>query len=121
MGNPHAVTFFTGNVAQYPLAVIGPVMEHHHVFPSRVNFEIARVLGRHDIEARVWERGAGEPLACGSGACAIAGGAQLLGFCDTGVHVHLPGGVLTVTWNGGQSEVFLRGPAAQVFAGDWPD
>jgi len=121
MGNPHAVTFLTEGVQLYPLAAVGPAMEHHHVFPSRVNFEIARVLGRHEIQARVWERGAGETLACGSGACAIAVAAQLLGYCDAGVRVHLPGGVLTVTWNGGDSAVLLRGPVEQVFQGEWPD
>jgi diaminopimelate epimerase len=121
MGNPHAITFLTEGVPQYPLTVVGPAMEHHHVFPSRVNFEIARVLGRQEIQARVWERGAGETLACGSGACAIAVAAQLLGYCDAGVRVHLPGGVLTVTWNGGDSEVLLRGPVEQVFQGEWPD
>ncbi len=121
MGNPHAVTFLTHGVPQYPLAHVGPEIEHHSVFPSRVNFEVAHVQGRHDIEARVWERGAGETLACGSGACAVAVAAQLLGYCDPEVRVHLRGGVLTVTWNGDQHEVMLRGPVEQVFEGEWPD
>jgi diaminopimelate epimerase len=121
MGNPHAVAFLDESVAEFPLGSVGPAMEHHEVFPARINFEIARVLGRHDIEARVWERGAGETLACGSGACAIAVAAQLLGRCDPGVHVHLPGGVLTITWQGLGHEVLLRGPVQQVFTGEWPD
>jgi len=120
MGNPHAVTFIDSNVADYPLHVVGPTIEHHPVFPSRVNFEIARVEGRGDISARVWERGAGETLACGSGACAIAVAARLLDLCDETVRIHLPGGVLTITWQGGDSEVLLRGPVEQVFTGDWP-
>ena len=121
MGNPHAVAFLEESVGEFPLGSVGPAMEHHEVFPARINFEIARVLGRHDIEARVWERGAGETLACGSGACAIAVAAQLLGHCDPGVHVHLPGGVLTITWQGPGHEVLLRGPVQQVFTGEWPD
>ncbi len=121
MGNPHAVTFVTDNVDDYPLSVIGPAVELHPVFPARVNFEVAQVLNRGDIRARVWERGAGETLACGSGACAIAVAAQLLGYCDCCVRVHLPGGTLNITWCGDEAEVRLRGPAAQVFVGDWPD
>jgi diaminopimelate epimerase len=121
MGNPHAVTFLTESVTAYPLDRIGPAIEHHATFPARVNFEIAHVQGRHDIQARVWERGTGETLACGSGACAIVVAAQLLGRCDPVVRVHLPGGVLTVTWDGTGSEAILRGPAQQVFNGDWPD
>ncbi len=121
MGNPHAVTFIKDDVALYPLSEVGPLMEKHEAFPSRVNFEIAKVIGRGDIEARVWERGAGETLACGSGACAIAVMAHLLGYCDDMVRIHLPGGVLTVTWNGEDNEVLLRGPVKRVFAGEWPE
>lgn len=121
MGNPHAVTFVSENVDCYPLDRIGPSMEHHRIFPRRVNFEVARVLNREEVEARVWERGAGETMACGSGACAIGVAAQLLGYCDQRVGVHLPGGLLTVTWLGGAGEVWLRGPAVRVFEGDWPD
>jgi len=121
MGNPHSVAFIEDSVDSFPLGQIGPAMEHHEVFPARVNFEVARVLGRHDIEARVWERGAGETLACGSGACAIAVAAQLLGRCDPGVHVHLPGGILTITWDGLGREVLLKGPVHHVFTGEWPD
>jgi len=121
MGNPHAVTFVDTDVNDYPLHAVGPVMEHHPLFPCRVNFEVARILGRGDISARVWERGAGETLACGSGACAIAVAARLLGRCDDTVRIHLPGGVLAITWPGGETEVRLRGPVEEVFSGDWPD
>jgi len=121
MGNPHAVAFLTESVDDYPLERVGPAVEHDPMFPARVNFEIAHVLGRHDIRARVWERGAGETLACGSGACAIAVAARLLCYCDPEVHIHLPGGILTVTWDGAGLEVVLRGPAQHVFDGEWPD
>lgn len=120
MGNPHAVNFIDSDVADYPLLTVGPTVEHHPIFPARVNYEIARVLGRDDISARVWERGAGETLACGSGACAIAVAARLLDRCDETVRIHLPGGVLTITWPGGDAEVLLRGPVQEVFTGDWP-
>ena len=120
MGNPHAVNFIDSDVADYPLLTVGPTVEHHPIFPARVNYEIARVLGRDDISARVWERGAGETLACGSGACAIAVAARLLDRCDETVRIHLPGGVLTITWPGGDAEVLLRGPVEEVFTGDWP-
>ena len=108
-------------MASYPLGTVGPAMETHEVFPARVNFGVARVLGRGDIQARVWERGAGETLACGSAACAIAVAARLLGYCDREVSVHLPGGVLTVTLPEGDEDILLRGPVEQVFIGDWPD
>lgn len=121
MGNPHAVAFLDQSVNTFPLERFGPAAEHHAVFPARINFEIARVIGRHDINARVWERGAGETLACGSGACAIAVAAQLRGYCDAPVRVHLPGGILTVTWDGRGGEAVLRGPVQHVFTGDWPD
>ncbi len=121
MGNPHAVTFVSESVDLYPLEQRGPLMEHHPAFPHRVNFEVARVLSRNEIEARVWERGAGETLACGSGACAIAVVAQILDQCDQQVRIHIPGGSLTITWSGIGEEVRLRGPAVHVFDGDWPD
>jgi len=121
LGNPHAVTFITDDVASYPLGTVGPAMETLEIFPARVNFEVARVLGRSDIEARVWERGTGETLACGSGACAIVVAARLLGYCDREVSVHLPGGVLAVTLPEGDEDILLRGPVEQVFVGDWPD
>ncbi len=120
MGNPHAVAFIDSEVADYPLHTVGPTMEHHPVFPARVNFAIAQVRGRGDILARIWERGAGETLACGSGACGIAVAARLLDLCDETVQIHLPGGVLTITWAGGDAEVLLRGPVEETFTGDWP-
>lgn len=120
MGNPHAVHFCQGPVADFPLSVIGPVVEKLPIFPNRVNFEIARVLDDRHLEARVWERGVGETLACGSGACAITVASKLLGYTEPKVDIRLPGGVLNAEWNG-QGEVVLGGPAVLVFEGKWPD
>ena len=120
MGNPHAVYFWQHPVANFPLSELGPEVENLEIFPNRVNFEVARVLNRHQIEARVWERGVGETLACGSGACAIIVAAKLLGYADQNVDVKLPGGTLGVEWNE-TGEVLLSGPAEIIFSGDWPD
>jgi len=120
MGNPHAVYFWQHPVSDFPLSQLGPKVERLAIFPNRVNFEVARVLNRKQIEARVWERGVGETLACGSGACAITVAAQLLGHVDSNVDVKLPGGTLNVEWDG-VGEVLLSGPAEIVFTGEWPD
>jgi len=118
MGNPHAVHFVERPVAEFPLESIGPKVEHHPLFPQRVNFEVARVLGRERMEARVWERGAGITLACGSGACAAVVAAHLHGLVGERVDITLPGGVLTVEWDGA-GECHLTGPAELVFVGEW--
>ncbi len=118
MGNPHAVCFLNEPVADFPLTEVGPRVEHHHMFPNRVNFEVANVISRNEIRARVWERGAGETLACGSGACAIAVVAKLKGLSNNPVDVMVPGGTLTIDWNGA-GEVLLSGPAELVFHGIW--
>ena len=120
MGNPHAVCFLDYSVTHFPLSELGPKVEQHSLFPNRVNLEVARVLDREHIEARVWERGVGETLACGSGACAIAVLARLRDYIDIKVEVKLPGGTLGVEWDG-VGEVFLSGPAEIVFSGEWPD
>ncbi|MFO7772690.1 MAG: diaminopimelate epimerase [Dehalococcoidia bacterium] len=120
MGNPHAVTFSSLPVAEFPLAAIGPKVEEHPAFPQRTNFGVARVLSRGQIEARVWERGVGETLACGSAACAIAVAAQLLNYVEPQVDIMLPGGALTVSWDR-VGEVFLSGPVEEVFTGEWPE
>jgi len=120
MGNPHAVTFLSQVVADFPLDEIGPKVAMHPVFPQRTNFEVARVLNRRKIEARVWERGVGETLACGSGASAIAVTARLLDYADNEVDIILAGGPLTVSWDG-VGEVLLSGPVEEVFAGEWPE
>jgi diaminopimelate epimerase len=118
MGNPHAVSFLSQPAADFPLSEIGPQVENHPMFPERVNFEIARVLSRGKIEGRVWERGSGETLSCGSGACAIAVIARLKGYTDNEVDIMLSGGNLTINWDG-VGEVYLSGPVEEVFTGEW--
>jgi len=118
MGNPHAVCFWQYPVSDFPLSQMGPEVEYHKMFSDRVNFEIANAISRQQIEARVWERGAGETLACGSGACAVAVAAQLLDYVDNKVEIKLPGGILGVEWDRG-GEVLLSGPAEIVFTGEW--
>jgi len=120
MGNPHAIYFWQHPVSDFPLSQLGPEIEQLKMFPNRVNFEVANVISRQQIEARVWERGVGETLACGSGACAVAVAAQLLGYTDNKVDIKLPGGTLEVEWDG-VGEVLLGGPAEIVFTGEWAD
>jgi len=120
MGNPHAVYFYRGDVDKFPLTSLGPKVEHHKMFPERTNFEVVRLLGNGRIEARTWERGAGETLACGSGACAIAVAASLHGYIKDKASIKEPGGTLEVEWDGA-GEVFLSGPTEKVFSGDWPE
>ncbi len=118
MGNPHAIYFWQHPVSDFPLSQLGPEVEQHKMFPDRVNFEVANVISRQQIEVRVWERGAGETLACGSGACAVAVAARLLGYIDNKVDIKLPGGTLAVEWDK-VGEVLLDGPAEIVFTGEW--
>ena len=118
MGNPHAVYFWQYPVSDFPLSQLGPEVEQHKMFPDRINFEVAKVISRQQIEARVWERGAGETLACGSGACAVAVAARLLDYVDNKVGIKLPGGILEVDRDRA-GEVLLSGPAEIVFSGEW--
>ena len=119
MGNPHAVVFMDEPVDEFPLTEIGPLVEHHPLFPARVNFEIANVLdGSKVIRTRVWERGSGITMACGTGACAVQVAARLNGLSGDRATIALPGGDLTVEWPG-EGEVVLEGPVATVFDGEW--
>ena len=118
MGNPHAVAFTDHPVVEFPLHNIGPLVERHPMFPRRVNFEIVNIQDETHLTARVWERGSGETLACGTGACAVGVLSRLLGFTGDRVDIKLPGGNLTVEWDG-QGEVYLEGPAEEVFSGEW--
>jgi len=118
MGNPHAVVFIKEPVGDYPLHTIGPKVEHHSIFPRRVNFEVVNLDQPGRATARVWERGSGETLACGTGACAIAVATRLQGLNDGPLDITLPGGTLTIDWDG-QGEVYLEGPAEEVFSGEW--
>ena len=118
MGNPHAVAFIDDPVDGVPLERFGPRMEHHPLFPNRVNFHVVNVLGRTRLRARTWERGAGITLACGTGACAIAVASLLHGHTGEMVDVELPGGTLSIIWPG-VGPVYLEGPAEEVFEGEW--
>ncbi len=116
MGNPHAVTF-VDDTASLDMPRIGPPLESHNLFPKRCNIEFAHVVDRKNIRMRVWERGSGETLACGTGACATAVAAIRLGLVDSPVNLHLLGGMLTIEWPGAGS-VFMTGPATEVFTGE---
>ncbi len=118
MGNPHAVLLVTLPVKDFPLEDVGPRVAEHPQFPRGVNFEVARVIARNQIEARVWERGAGLTLACGSGASAVMVAARLQGLVEDVVDITLPGGVLRLEWDG-KGVVYLTGPAVAVFNGEW--
>ena len=116
MGNPHAV-IFVDDVEGLDLPAIGPEMEKHGMFPERANIEFAQVTGPHEVQMRVWERGSGETLACGTGACACAVASVLTGKADRDVTVHLRGGDLHVFWDPDTDDVYMEGPAAFVFDG----
>ena len=115
-GNPHAVTF-TSSVESVPLEEWGSVIERHARFPKRTNVEFVQVMSKSQIRVRVWERGAGITLACGTGACASAAAAQQAGLVGSSCEVILPGGSLQIEWKGGQEPLFMTGPAEEVFFG----
>ncbi len=119
MGNPHAVIFIGCDVREFPLEEIGPKFENHERFPNRVNTEFVRVIDRRTAEMRVWERGSGETLACGTGACAVAVACALNGFTEDEVTVRLLGGDLQIRWDREKDTVFMTGPAEVVFDGEW--
>jgi diaminopimelate epimerase len=116
IGNPHAVQIVP-DVALAPVTVQGPALETHPRFPNRVNAGYIQILERRAIALRVWERGAGETLSCGTGACAAAVAGVWRGLLDSPVKVHTRGGTLTVAWAGGENAVFMKGPAVTVFEG----
>ncbi len=120
MGNPHAVMFIDGHLCDFELEKYGKLLEQNTtLFPDRVNAEFAKIIDRKNIEMRVWERGAGETLACGTGACATAVAAIVNGFADNDVTIHLIGGDLQISWSGNDSDsVFMTGGASTVFTGD---
>jgi diaminopimelate epimerase len=119
MGNPHAV-IEVDDPDTAPVEQLGPQLEHHPAFPNRVNVEFVRVLDRGRIRQRTWERGTGETLACGSGACAVAVVSMLRGAVDRRVSVLLRGGELTIDWADDTAPVLMTGPAAEVFRGTYP-
>jgi len=117
MGNPHAV-WVVEDVDAAPVAELGPLIEHHPRFPQRVNAGFMQIVGRDEIRLRVYERGSGETLACGTGACAAAVAGMTRGLLDAAVTVHTRGGELSIRWVGEGHSVFLTGPAANVFQGE---
>lgn len=121
MGNPHAVVFIDKKPADFPVCEIGPLFENNAFFPERTNTEFAYVEDRRTIWMRVWERGTGETLACGTGTCATVVAAILNGLVDAGekITVHLLGGDLEIVWSGREEDsVFMTGPAETVFTGE---
>src|SRR5258706_11325475 len=117
MGNPHAVQV-VADVGRAPVTTQGPLLERHARFPKRVNAGYLQVRDRRRAALRVWERGAGETLACGTGACAAAVTGILRGLLDSPVTVETRGGTLTVSWAGGDNAVWMKGPARTVFEGE---
>lgn len=116
MGNPHCLTF-VDDVAAIDLETIGTLFEHHPVFPQRTNTELIEVVRPDYLKMRVWERGAGITLACGTGACATVVAGVLNGKCDRRATVELPGGCLEIEWSEIDQRVYMTGPAEQVFSG----
>lgn len=120
MGNPHAVVYME-DVDNLDIEKIGPSFENHERFPNRVNTEFVKVLDRKTAQMRVWERGSGETLACGTGACAVAVACILNGLTDNRVRVKLLGGDLLIEWDKEKDTVYMTGPAEVVFDGEWKE
>ncbi len=116
MGNPHCIAFVE-DVAAIELEIIGPKFEHHPAFPQRINTEFIQVVRRDYLKMRVWERGAGITLACGTGACASLVAGVLTGKCDRTATIELPGGCLQIEWSEVDQRVYMTGPAERVFTG----
>ena len=119
MGNPHCITFVEDSEA-IALEQIGPLFEHHPVFPQRTNTEFIEVVKPDYVKMRVWERGAGITLACGTGACASVVAGVLNNQCDRSSTVELPGGCLQINWSAADNRVYMTGPATKVFQGQYP-
>ena len=119
MGNPHCITF-VDEVNDDWVHGIGPRIERHAAFPQRVNAEFVQVISSREVVMRVWERGSGETQACGTGACAVAVAGVLNEVTERKVLAHLPGGDLNLEW-AESGDVFMTGPAVEVFSGEWPD
>ncbi len=117
MGNPHAV-LFVDDAEKAPVETIGPRVETHALFPARTNVEFVSVRDRSNLRMRVWERGVGVTLACGTGACAAAVTAHRRGLTDRKVHVELDGGTLTIEWRAGDDHVLMTGPVMEVYTGE---
>ena len=116
MGNPHAI-IFVDDIAHFPVEQYGPLIEKHAAFPRKTNVEFVQVLSPASLKMRVWERGAGITLACGTGACATLVAAVLTGNAERSATVELPGGPLAITWSDEDNHVYMTGPAEEVFTG----
>lgn len=117
MGNPHAITYVK-DVENFPLEAVGPKMETHNLFPRKINAEFVQLIDRNTLKMRVWERGAGETLACGTGACAVLVASVLNGYSERSAAVRLRGGNLLIEWNEQDNHVYMTGPAVKVFDGE---
>jgi diaminopimelate epimerase len=120
VGNPHAVVVMKDPVEDFPLTEVGPHVEHHELFPNRINFEIVNVINRSKIRTRIFERGAGETMSSGTGSTAAASVARAHGLVDNTVDVIVDGGILRISWDE-TGQAYLEGPAVEVFSGVWPD
>ncbi len=119
MGNPHCVSFVDA-ITDHHVFGIGPQIEKHPAFPRRINAEFVKINRRDDVTMRVWERGSGETLACGTGSCGVCVAGALSGRTDRRIVVHLLGGDLELDWSKADNHVYMTGPAVEVFTGDWP-
>ena len=117
MGNPHAITFIDENVNEFDVEKYGRLVEINEVFPKKTNVEFINIINKNKIKMRVWERGAGETLACGTGACASAVAAIINGYTDRNIIVELLGGTLEIEWNKNDNHIYMTGPAKIVFKG----
>ena len=120
MGNPHAV-FFCKKVADVDLRGLGPILERHEMFPKRTNVHFVQVHSPEEVTMRTWERGSGITLACGTGACAVCVAGALTGRAHRRIKAHLPGGDLELEWREADNNVYMTGPAVEVFSGEWPE
>ena len=117
MGNPHAITIVE-DISNFEIEKYGPVLEEDEHFPNKTNVEFIQVIDKNHIQMRVWERGAGETLACGTGACAVAVACCINGLTDSKVEIKLLGGDLEIEWNKEENHVYMTGPATLVFEGE---
>ena len=120
MGNPH-VMLFVDDVNAIDVQNLGPKIERYAAFPRRINVHWVQIVSRKEVIMRTWERGSGITLACGTGACAVAVAGAITNRTDRKILAHLPGGDLTLDWRESDNCVYMTGPAAEVFSGDWPD
>lgn len=118
MGNPHCI-IFVPEIEDAMVLEDGPLIEAHPLFPKKTNVEFVKVNHANDLTMRVWERGSGETMACGTGACATLVAAVLNNLCDTSATIHLLGGDLLLTWDRVNNHLLMTGPATEVFEGDW--